>query len=279
MKKSADNASSGLVRSAPEVGSPETPLYGPFDSINQRIEIPQSKPPSPQYRPIIEGSSLSTAKISKALARAQGMIEVAKKDADNPYFKSKYADLVAIDKVSRKHLSECGIAVVHVPKSSEDGLKLYSTLFFEDEWICGSLPLMCNRANNMQDLGSAITYARRYGLQSLVGIVAEGEDDDGNAAARPESNSRPVKHPDAANEAKAKKKVTQNQMKLLYVQMKKQHWTDDHVKAFINKKFGIESKTELTMAQFDTLLEAIASKQGPQESQPAPETMGDDRPY
>lgn len=125
--------------------------------------------------------------IATALAKAQGAIEGAVKGKENPHFRSRYADLGAVWDACREHLSKNGIAVVqsvvHL-RSSEGGVlqSLMLTRLFHNsgQWIeDGGVPLILSK-NDMQGLGSALTYSRRYGLMSMVGIAPE--DDDGNAA-------------------------------------------------------------------------------------------------
>ena len=56
--------------------------------------------------------------LGAALAKAQGLIEGAKKDSANPFFKSKYADLASVWEACRKHLSDNGLSVTQCPQVS-----------------------------------------------------------------------------------------------------------------------------------------------------------------
>jgi len=124
-----------------------------------------------------------------ALALAQGQIRGAVKDSDNPFFKSKYADLNSIWNACREALSMHGLAVAQTMFENEKGdLFLQTTLGHSSgQWIKSNLPINIqsskegSRVNELQLLGSAITYLRRYALAAIVG-VAPDEDDDGNAA-------------------------------------------------------------------------------------------------
>jgi len=119
--------------------------------------------------------------LAAALATAQGSIEGAKKDSLNPHFKNKYADLAAVWDACREHLSKNGLSVIQ-PVVTVEGRTLTITrlLHKSGQWIeDGGIPLMLPQ-DNMQGLGSALTYSRRYGLMAMVGIAPE--DDDGNAA-------------------------------------------------------------------------------------------------
>lgn len=115
-----------------------------------------------------------------ALSIAQGKIEGAKKDQKNPHFKSMFAGLSATWDACREALAENGLAVVQTTMPTADGIFLVTTLGHKSgQWIRGETPLFMDR-QGMQPLGSAITYARRYGLQGVTGIAPV--DDDGEAA-------------------------------------------------------------------------------------------------
>ena len=124
----------------------------------------------------------SHSSVYAALAVAQSQMGKALKDANNPHFKSKYADLSNVTDAALPALNANGIAVFQ-PMRSIDGKDHVVTIFAHagGECIECAVPLLVNK-NDMQGLGSAITYARRYGLMMMAGIAPE--DDDGNAAAQ-----------------------------------------------------------------------------------------------
>lgn len=124
--------------------------------------------------------------LAPALAKAQGAMKSALKDAENPHFSSRYADLAAVWEACRDVLSSNGLAVVQaVAPMTADGHAVVTTrlLHSSGEWIeeDASTPVAKRDA---QGLGSAVTYLRRYSLAAMVGVVAD-EDDDGNAASAP----------------------------------------------------------------------------------------------
>jgi hypothetical protein len=114
--------------------------------------------------------------IVKALAKAQSQFKVAVFDKKNPHFKSSYASLESVHNAVREGLSANGLAIAHL---IEDG-KMVTTLFHTSgEWIGCELALPANLSP--QQLGSALTYFRRYSICCLLAIPS-GEDDDGNDA-------------------------------------------------------------------------------------------------
>jgi hypothetical protein len=120
--------------------------------------------------------------LATALASAQSKIQPAAKDAENPHFKSRYADLAAVWEACREPLSSNGLSVVQTFEQGDPGqITVHTTLLHKSgEWMTNSLTLPVGQ-NTAQGYGSAITYGRRYGLAALIGVVAD-EDDDGNAA-------------------------------------------------------------------------------------------------
>jgi hypothetical protein len=123
--------------------------------------------------------------ISAALAKAQGSIQNPHKEAENPAFKrgntaSTYADLSSGINAIRGALSSNGIAYVQSTRLDGEVLLVDTRLTHTSgQWIESEFPA-CRFPAKPQDVGSAITYARRYSLFAIVGIA--GEDDDGNAA-------------------------------------------------------------------------------------------------
>jgi len=121
-------------------------------------------------------------KIAGALLRAQRNMSNAVKDSKNPFFKSSYADLNAVREASHGALNAEGIVVLQPTISNELGQSFVRTLLLHEsgEFLGSDTQIVCAKANDPQALGSAITYARRYGLQAMVSLGAE--DDDGEKA-------------------------------------------------------------------------------------------------
>jgi len=133
--------------------------------------------------------------LATALCKAQSQIEGAKKDSTNPHFKNKYADLGSVWDACRKALADNGLSVVQFGTLTADGNAGLTTRLLHEsgDYIDGTIPLL-NGKGDMQGLGSALTYARRYGLAAMVGVSPE--DDDGNAAtAKAEPKAVPVVAP------------------------------------------------------------------------------------
>ena len=136
--------------------------------------------------------SESIANLAAALAIAQGQITTAPKDkvAGVGKFRYTYSTLDDIWKACRKPLSDNGLSVIQIPTNDADGFYLETILVHSSgEWISGTmvLPVLAGRMSELQAMGSAITYARRYMLGAIVGVTTDDDDDDdGQTAAQAE---------------------------------------------------------------------------------------------
>jgi hypothetical protein len=119
--------------------------------------------------------------LAKALSAAQGKIEGATKNKENPHFKSKFADLASIWSACRKQLAEHGLAVVQEPLSDTTGnVGLATTLLHSSGQSMRSELWVKPQQAGPQALGSCISYLKRYALAAVVGVATE--DDDGEGA-------------------------------------------------------------------------------------------------
>ena len=122
--------------------------------------------------------------ISKAFLKAQKLLKPVEFDCNNPYFKSKYASLKAVDKEVKSCLHKAEIEY-RQPLIIVDGVHYVVTQLTHSEsgqWYRSYYPIKCKDEVDPQKFGGATTYAKRYALSAMVGVVAD-EDDDGNAAA------------------------------------------------------------------------------------------------
>lgn len=134
-------------------------------------------------------------KIATALAAAQSDMGNATKDAANPFFKSKFADLNAVREASIPVLNKNGISVLQ-PMTMEEGRTFVVTMLLHTsgQFISGMTEIVvpANKASDPQAHGAAQSYARRYGLQSLVCIGAEDNDGEGAMDRTPVKKSPPA---------------------------------------------------------------------------------------
>lgn len=132
--------------------------------------------------------SESIVELTKSLCVVQGKLRGAEKSAKNSHLNSDYADLASIYEACRDLLAENDFAVIQT-HSEENGKFGLETMLSHasGEWCSGFIPLSLSGrgGNEMQALGSATTYARRYGLAAMVGVAPK--DDDGEAAGHRET--------------------------------------------------------------------------------------------
>ncbi|MDM2418392.1 ERF superfamily [Mycobacteroides abscessus subsp. massiliense] len=127
--------------------------------------------------------------IEGALIAFQGEVGLVAKDAENPFFGSKYADLPAVKAAAQPILTRHGLAVTQEPGYMVVADRVYDTLtttLIHRSGVSRSstMVLRTKAAPTPQEQGAAITYAKRYAFMAVLGLVAD-EDDDGNRASRP----------------------------------------------------------------------------------------------
>lgn len=146
--------------------------------------------------------SESIGALGAALSKAQAIMEGAKVDASNPFFKSKYADLSSVWRACQGPLTENGLSITQTMDYDGERIMLITTLIHSSgEWMKGKLPVMASKLDS-QAVGSAITYARRYALAAMVGICPY--DDDAESAMKESRKPSPKK------ESSQKAKYVQN---------------------------------------------------------------------
>ena len=131
--------------------------------------------------------------IAGAIVKAQMAFGPALKTAQNPHFKSRYADLSACVEAVIEALNANGIALIQRTLPCESGVTVETVFLHTSGETMSSGPLHVPASkNDPQGYGSALTYARRYSLMAACGIAPE--DDDGNAAAtKPVTYKAPAK--------------------------------------------------------------------------------------
>lgn len=116
-----------------------------------------------------------------ALAAAQGEIENANKNAANPHFRSKYADLAEVLNTIRPVFAKHGLSLIQSPGFDGSMASVTTVLAHQSGGYMTSTASCVPAKADAQGIGSATTYLRRYGAAAVAGIAQE--DDDGNAAA------------------------------------------------------------------------------------------------
>jgi hypothetical protein len=139
--------------------------------------------------------SESIKNIAGALVKFQASVSKVAKEANNPFFKSKYASLANILDTIQKPLSESGLAISQFP----DANALTTIILHAEsgEWMESSYVMPVAKQNDPQAMGSAMTYARRYALGSILNLNIDDDDDGEKAMGRqiPKKDELTPKHP------------------------------------------------------------------------------------
>lgn len=179
--------------------------------------------------------------LQEAFILATAEMDNPKKVANNPAFKSKYADLPEMLSVVKPLLSAHGMAVVQSPVSDGDSIGVATKVYGYGEVLdfgAFTVPLVKKDA---QGAGSAITYCRRYSLGAIFGLAQE--DDDGNAASTPAK-----KPPTKAAHVLA--------FEAWFASVKELGWSTEQIKAHVLKVTGKAKSADLTAADVAKLKEA-----------------------
>lgn len=123
----------------------------------------------------------ATAELFAALSTAQGEIENADKNAANPHFKSKYADLAEVLNTIRPVFAKHGLSLTHSTEFDGSRVSVVTLLAHKSGGYITGTASCVPAKTDAQGVGSATTYLRRYSAAGMAGIAQE--DDDGNAAA------------------------------------------------------------------------------------------------
>jgi len=118
-----------------------------------------------------------------ALAKTQGEMEEAEFNSSNPFFKSRFSDLASVVKASRPYLTKNGLCVIHRILPDDHGQSCLRARLGHSsgQWIDSQVPINPPK-QDIQSIGSYISYLRRYTYAALVGVVSSDEDDDGERA-------------------------------------------------------------------------------------------------
>ena len=201
-------------------------------------------------------------KLAESLAKAQSVIEGAKKDASNPFFRSSYSTLSSVWDACRKPLSDNGLSVVQTTEfmpEHPDMVCIETILCHSSgQWIKGKLAVKPVKADP-QSVGSCITYLRRYSLQSMVGIAPE--DDDGNAASGQGAKPTPPKPKESVPQV-----ITPAQRTRLFAIAKEHACPNEAIKEYLKDTYGVTSSNDIPIDKYEAIVSWVqSSKEAPNE--------------
>lgn len=127
----------------------------------------------------------------KSLCKAQMEMGAVLKNAQNPHLKSKYADLGAVLDACLDPLNKNGFALMQPGGKDEHGPYVETIFAHESGEMFKSRVYLIVGKNDMQGIGSAWTYARRYGLLGMAGLAPEDDDGEATKAPRDKPQQKP----------------------------------------------------------------------------------------
>ena len=222
----------------------------------------------------MEYMSQSIGNLAAALAAAQAEMKPAKETANNPAFRSKYADLTSCFEACNAVLPKHKLSISQVMVAAPEGYVSVQTLLLHEsgEWLSSVCTLKAdgNRGvNAAQAAGSAITYARRYGLTAIVGLATD--DDDGNAAGAPfqpqqrkqasapaPRQAAPAPAPAPAPQSK-QEELDGDRLKALFARLKELGYTEkEDCLVKLSEVLGrtVHSRKDLTVQEFHKFMAA-----------------------
>lgn len=136
-------------------------------------------------------TSETTSKIIPALLKISEVLINIEKNKENPFFKSKYADLPSLLEIIKPDLSENKLFIIQEAPMNESGrTSIISRIIHESgEWIETNIDLTPNK-NDSQGAGGAITYGRRYALLALLNMGQSDDDGNGTRSAKKEQANK-----------------------------------------------------------------------------------------
>jgi hypothetical protein len=222
-------------------------------------------------------TSENITKITEALFRFQSICESPKKDSYNPHFKSKYASLESVMNAVVPALRETGLLLLQDPVREGNSIGVKTRIIHKSgEWIEFEPVIVAAGKQDGHGVGSALTYARRYAISTAFGLATE--DDDGNAAANPQTKQQPkqqaqrrqqqvrqetqqLAHQRQTQQKTAQQTATQasNRYARLFAIANKRKLSDKAIKGLVYYYFAKTSRKDLSGEELNQLCNMIES--------------------
>ena len=205
-----------------------------------------------------------------ALLAAQAEFEVLSKSSNNPFFNSKYVALPDLVKAVNPVLAKHGLGVAQLVSNVDGSDALTTTLFHSSGQFISSTAMLHLVKNDPQAHGSAITYMRRYAYMSILGLVAD-EDDDGNAASisggqrtPAKSYTKPSGGTNQGTSSGSGKPASEQMTRAVWaISHKGLNWDDSQMYDFLDEQTGrkINELSDLTFDEAKAVIDALKTLQ------------------
>jgi len=190
-----------------------------------------------------------------ALATARKKFKAVKRTAVNPYYQHKYAELSDYIDATSDGLAEAGLAVVHDPVYNPEEQSIVLTTIVahaSGQWMLNRLWVPVTKAD-VQGIGSAITYAKRYVYGAMLNVASQGEDDDGSAAVGTSQKDRRGEKSTDKDETKGRT-INAAQLRALWSGFKSSGRTEEQFRGHLMTRYGIEHSKEILKRDLDDIL-------------------------
>lgn len=172
-----------------------------------------------------------------ALAQFNKQVKSITKESNNPFFKSKFADLTTIQQTIKEPLSANKLLITQANIWDLGQMFVQTKVWHIEtgEFLQSVFPVIVNK-QSAQDYGSAVSYAKRYSLSGLLNLVIQDEDDDA----------------EKATDRKPKDEVGQDKRLYLLTLMEAKTWSDD-----VKNKLAAKIENMTTMTQYNEALKSL----------------------
>lgn len=173
----------------------------------------------------------------ESLAQFNKQVKPITKEANNPFFKSKFADLTTIQQTIKEPLAENKLIVTQGNVWINEQMFVQTKVWHTEtgEFIDSVFPVIVNK-QSAQDYGSAVSYAKRYSLSGLLNLIIQDEDDDA----------------EKATDRKPKDEVGQDKRLYLLTLMEAKTWSDE-----VKNKLATKIENMTTMSQYNEALKSL----------------------
>lgn len=202
--------------------------------------------------------SESIIEISKALAKFQSSVKQPLKDADNPFFKSKYVPLENVVEAITEVAPKQGLSFVQWALNDDSGRVGVATMLMHEsgEYLEFDPVFMNAEKNTPQGAGSLITYLKRYSLSAVFGITSDLDDDANESSGNNKQTYQTQGKP-------PNRSLSDAQVKRLYAIAKSVNVTAEQVKKIIMRDYNKAEVAKLSKQEYDTICKSLEElKQG-----------------
>lgn len=207
----------------------------------------------------MELQSENVTELIGALVEARKEITGASKEAENPFFGSKYADLSEVIRCSNAPLLDHGLILTQATSLVDGKPHLVTQLtHLSGEWIRGCMPIVSGKPNDPQSFGAALTYARRYGQASLLNIPQL--DCDAEGAMDRNGNKGKEEKADYRKEIKEPKTVSKEKSEQIQKLFTRAGYSVEAIGEKLFELYGVETCAEIPVSVEKNVVEGLMAK-------------------